>query len=72
MRNSINNGTIKLKYCPTDAMLADIMTKALTKQKHATMRRIMGMKFDLATTTPSPVEDVRFGKQKVAGNNEWE
>jgi hypothetical protein len=36
------------------------------------MRRIMGMKFDLATATPSPVEDVHFGKQKVAGNNEWE
>ena len=72
VRNSINNGTIKLRYCPTDAMLADIMTKALTKEKHATMRRIMGMKFDLATATPSPVEDVHFGKQKVAGNNEWE
>jgi len=69
--NSIENGTIKLSYGPTDTMLAYVMTKALTKEKHATMQRLMGMKFDLATTTPLPIEDVCFGKQKVAGNNEW-
>jgi len=71
VRNSIENGIIELKYCPTDVMLADIMTKALAKEKHARMRMLMGMNC-LANTTPSPFEDVRFGKQRNGGNNEWE
>ena len=52
VRNSIENGVIELKYCPTDVMLADIMTKALAKEKHASMRRMIGM----ANTSPSPSE----------------
>jgi len=53
VRNSIENGLIKLKYCPTDVMLADIMTKALAKEKHASMRRMIGM----ANTSASSFED---------------
>src|ERR1700726_2442770 len=41
--NSIENVIIELKFCPTDFMLADIMTKALAKDKHATMRKLIGM-----------------------------
>ena len=53
VRNSIENGVIELKYCPTDVMLADIMTKALAKEKHASMRRMIGM----ANTSASSFED---------------
>ena len=53
VRNSIENGVIELKYCPTDVMLADIMTKALARDKHATMRRSIGLS---ANTSPSPSE----------------
>jgi hypothetical protein len=52
VRSSIENGTIKLQYCPTDIMLADIMTKALARDKHSNMRELIGM----ANTSPSPSE----------------
>jgi len=52
VRDSIENGIIELRYCPTDVMLADIMTKALTKEKHAAVCRMIGM----ANTSPSPFE----------------
>jgi len=29
IREQVNNGKICLKYCPTDDMLADILTKAI-------------------------------------------
>ena len=61
VRNSIENGIIKLQYCPTDDMLADIMTKALAKDKHAAMRRSIGL---LGNTTPCSFEYVCFGKEK--------
>jgi Reverse transcriptase (RNA-dependent DNA polymerase) len=56
VRDHVERNTIELRYCPTDAMLADIMTKALAKEKHAAMRRLIGM----GNTTPSPFEDGRF------------
>jgi len=58
VRDSIENGIIELKYCPTDAMLADIMTKALARDRHARMRGMIGM----GNTSGSPVEDVRIGQ----------
>jgi hypothetical protein len=51
--NSIENGVIELKYCPTDVMLADIMTKALAKEKYASMHRMIRM----ANTSASSFED---------------
>src|SRR5205807_1157903 len=60
VRDSIENGTIKLQYCPTDVILADIMTKALARDKHAAMHKLIGME----STSPSPVEDVQVGELK--------
>jgi KUP system potassium uptake protein len=60
VRDSIENGIIELQYCPTDVMFADIMTKALAKDKHATMRKLIGM--DSGNTSASPVEDVPIGQ----------
>ena len=68
VRSSIENETIKLQYCPTDTMLADIMTKALARDKHAEMRKLIGMR----NTSASPVEDVRIGKLEEPEIDEWE
>ena len=62
VRNSIEDGTIKLQYCPTNDMLADIMTKALARDKHAAMRKLIGMDCLMGNTSASPVEDVRIGQ----------
>jgi hypothetical protein len=65
VRSSIENGTIKLQYCPTDVMLADIMTKALARDKHATLRGLIGME----STSPSPVEDTQIGQSCNEGES---
>ena len=60
IRQHIEEGWIQLIYCPTDDMIADIMTEALAKEKHKKFVRWMG----LTTTTPSPFEDsYRIGMQ---------
>ena len=53
IREHVNNGRIHLEYCPTEDMVADVMTKALGKEKHQRFMKMMGME----TATPSPVED---------------
>ena len=58
IRDHVELGTIELKYCPTDDMIADIMTKALARDRHVRLMGLMGLK----TTTPSRVEDNRIGK----------
>ena len=35
----VNNGTINLKYCPTDRMLADILTKGLPRPVFEILRK---------------------------------
>lgn len=47
-------------YCPTDDMIADIMTKALAKEKHENFVKLMGL-----TTTTSQVEDMPITKVNV-------
>ena len=37
----VDNGDIVIKYCPTDSMLADMMTKALTGIKFRNMRDLL-------------------------------
>ena len=39
IRDHIEKGTINVEYCPTDDMLADLMTKGLARERHA---RLMG------------------------------
>ena len=34
IRDHIEKGTIKVEYCPTEDMLADILTKGLARERH--------------------------------------
>ena len=62
IRECVENGVIKLQYCPTEDMVADGMTKALPKERHWKLAREMGMsnmemsKMGMSekTTSPSP------------------
>ena len=54
IRNHIEQETMSLTYYPTEDMIADIMTKALARDRHAKLMELMGLK----TTIPSPIEDI--------------
>jgi hypothetical protein len=58
IRDHVEKGTINIEYCPTDDMLADILTKGLAREKHGRFLEMMGMgTCEVTTTTPSPSED---------------
>jgi len=42
IRDHVEKGTIKVEYCPTDDMLADVMTKGLTRERHSRLLMEMG------------------------------
>ena len=54
IREHIENGTVRFVYCPTNLMLADILTKALPGPQHWVLVRGMGM-FRL--------KDLQFGNE---------
>ena len=43
IREAVQGRTIKLEYCPTNEMLADILTKPLSKGRFELLRQAMGM-----------------------------
>lgn len=43
VREKVNDGTIDLKYCPTDRMLADVLTKGLARPAFETLRKKAGI-----------------------------
>ena len=43
IRGKIADGTVKLLYCPTENMQADILTKGLSKEKHNKFCRLMNI-----------------------------
>ena len=43
LREEVNNGRIKVTYCPTDQMVADILTKPLPRSRFQTFRRALGL-----------------------------
>ena len=43
VREKVEDGTIQLKYCPTDEMIADILTKPLPTQRFVKLRELMGV-----------------------------
>ena len=47
VREKVNSKAIKVSYCPTERMLADIMTKALTKVKFEEFRSKLGVTLTL-------------------------
>jgi len=43
VREKVEKGTITLEYCPNEDMLADVMTKALARDRHEHLTRAMGI-----------------------------
>jgi hypothetical protein len=43
IRDHVEKGTINIEYCPTNDMLADLMTKGLARDRHAKLLTMMGM-----------------------------
>ena len=49
IRERVEDATIELQYCPTELMSADLLTKALTREKlERHRRRLMGSSLDFA------------------------
>ena len=44
VREKVQDNTIELRYCPTNNMLADILTKGLTHDKFSRLRELSGVK----------------------------
>jgi transposase InsO family protein len=58
IRDHIEKGTINVEYCPTEDMLADLMTKGLARERHEKLLIRMGMGIcrDIGNASPSSSE----------------
>ena len=43
IRERLESGEICLRYCPTQEMVADVLTKALAKERHQKLTRSLGL-----------------------------
>jgi hypothetical protein len=61
IRDHVEKGTVNVEYCPTDDMLADVLTKCLARERHECLLGLMGMRdvIIVAITTPSSSKDGR-------------
>jgi hypothetical protein len=41
IRELVSEGEVRVEYCPTDRMIADIMTKALPKPRFEELRSVL-------------------------------
>ena len=67
IRERLESGEICLRYCPTQDMVADVLTKALAKERHQNLRRSLGL-FDIDGLQSGSVVDVRMGDIKLVDN----
>ena len=44
IREQVSNGDVELKYCPTEEMIADMLTKGLSQVKFKKFRELAGVK----------------------------
>jgi hypothetical protein len=44
VQERVQSGDIEVKYCPTDVMIADMLTKSLGPQKFTELRELLGIK----------------------------
>jgi len=44
IREQIKNGTVELKYCPTENIIADMLIKGLHKERFVKLRQMAGIK----------------------------
>ena len=50
VREAVNDDVINLQYCPTQEMVADILTKPLPKKSFETLHTCMGLTTETFTT----------------------
>ena len=43
IREQVNDGTVELKYCPTNNMIADMFTKGLGRDRFIKLRELAGI-----------------------------
>jgi Reverse transcriptase (RNA-dependent DNA polymerase) len=69
IRDHIEKGTINVEYCPTEDMLADLMTKGLARERHERLLGLMGVRTCevIGNTTPSSSDP---GKESTSGSVE--
>src|SRR2546423_15489117 len=66
IRDHIEKGTFNVEYCPTDDILADVMTKGLARERHNQLMGLIGIHNVTITTNtiPSSFENGRsIGKK---------
>ena len=62
----VEKGTIKVKYCPTENMLADLMTKGLPLESHKRVLRLMGVGIHCEQSAmPSQVAKIECRHMKI-------
>ena len=44
IREVVNAGKLAIKHCPTEDMVADLLTKSLGKQQFVKLRNLMGLR----------------------------
>ncbi len=45
VQEQVENGEIRFEYCPMEHMVADVLTKALSKKGHHKLINMFGLKF---------------------------
>ena len=59
IREKLESGVIELQYCPTKHIVADVLTKALGRDRHQTLVMTFELKgFGYAETESVEVDDV--------------
>ncbi len=43
VREQVENGEVRFEYCPTEHMVADVLTKALSKERHHKLINMFGL-----------------------------
>jgi hypothetical protein len=43
VRERLENGEVQFEYCPTEHMVADVLTKALSKERHHKLINMFGL-----------------------------
>ena len=44
IREQVNNGTVELRYCRTNEMIADMLTKGLHRDQFIRLRHMVGVR----------------------------
>lgn len=56
IREKVEEEVVELKYCATEDMVADVLTKALARERHEMLARAMGLE-DFGTAQSGSVGD---------------